>query len=307
MLHLGLCCMFHKEPIKFRTYTKKKLESLDHNEAADKMMEVCLHNINTLKKAIDYCKANKITSYRIGSDIIPHWEYINERCLLTSKDMEYFKNKLQSIDSTGVTLSMHPGQHVNMGSPTPDVVERSITDLRYHKMFADCLGFKEINIHLGGAYGDPEAAKKRFIENVRTQIPEIIPYLTIENDELCYNVLDCFEVCSELGCRLTYDLHHQRCNAIDNPIEYTEQQLFAMARQTWIRADFDYMRMHISTAKNGYTTPSKSRPHSDMIDSADIPGWLTKEAESFPIHIDVEAKHKETAVFTLREQLNKRG
>lgn len=306
-LILGLCCMFHQEPIKYRTYTKKKLESLDHNEATDRMLEVVLNNIASLEKSIKYCQKHNIKSFRVSSDIVPHWEYVHERGLLTEKDKEYFEMKLKAINTDGVQLSLHPGQHVNLGSPTEDVVSRSISDLLYHKFLADSLGFQEINIHLGGAYGDPAAAKKRFIENTRSKIPEIIPYLTIENDELSYNVLDCFEVCSELGCRLTYDLHHQRCNAINNPVDLTEYQMFTMARQTWIRADKDYMRMHISTPKNGYTTPGKSRAHSDMINPTDIPDWLLEEANNFEIHIDVEAKNKETAIFGLNESLNFRA
>ena len=305
-LFLGLCCMFHQEPIKFRTYTKKKLESLNDSEARDKILEVIINNVNPIEKSIDYCSINNIKSYRVSSDIIPHWEYVNERGIFTEKDKQYFENMLKDINTSNVCLSLHPGQHVNMGSPTVDVVDRSISDLLYHKFLADALGFKEINIHLGGTYGNPVEAKKRFIENVKSRIPEIIPYLTIENDELSYNVLDCFEVCTELGCRLTYDLHHQRCNHINNPTELSEKQMFDMAKQTWTNLGKDYMRMHISTPKHGYTTPSKSRAHSDMIEPNDIPDWLLYESNLFDIHIDVEAKNKETAIFSLNESLNLR-
>lgn len=65
------------------------------------------------------------------------------------------------------------------------------------------------------------------------------------------------------------------------------------------------MRMHLSNPKTeDYSTASKSRVHSDMIYDLDsIPGWLKQESLSFDIHLDIEAKHKESAIFDLRDKL----
>ena len=95
--------------------------------------------------------------------------------------------------------SQHPGQHVALGSNRQEVIDNSIDDLRYHKLIQDAVGFKEMNIHLGGAYGDKPSAKDRFVENAK----EFKDYLTIENDELTYSIDDCLEVSERTGIPVT--------------------------------------------------------------------------------------------------------
>lgn len=65
------------------------------------------------------------------------------------------------------------------------------------------------------------------------------------------------------------------------------------------------MRMHLSNPKiELYKSASKSRGHSDMIyDLESIPDWLKRESLSFEIHLDIEAKYKEVAIFDLRNKL----
>ena len=40
-----------------------------------------------------------------------------------------------------------------------------------------------------------------------------------------------------------------------------------------------------------------------IYDLDSIPGWLKEESLHFDIHLDIEAKHKETAIFDLRDKL----
>ncbi len=77
-LKFGLCCLFHNEPIKFKTYTKTSLLKLNFNEQRAKILNIIEHNITTLQKAINFCYNNSIKSYRVGSDIIPHFNYIKK-------------------------------------------------------------------------------------------------------------------------------------------------------------------------------------------------------------------------------------
>lgn len=157
-LKLGLCCLFHKEPIKFKTYTKTALQKLSLLEQRDKILGIILHNIRTLQDSIDYCYKNNIESYRFSSDLFPHYNYIST--VISEKDMQLLINKLNLIDTKNIKLSCHPGQFVNLGSPTPDVVQNSLAELNYHLMLCDSLNSNECNIHLGGTYNDKESAKK---------------------------------------------------------------------------------------------------------------------------------------------------
>lgn len=64
-LKLGLCCLFHKQPIKFKTYTRSALEKLPDVERIDKILSVVSHNIKTLQEAIDFCDEYEIESVQI--------------------------------------------------------------------------------------------------------------------------------------------------------------------------------------------------------------------------------------------------
>ena len=79
--------------------------------------------------------------------------------------MSWLFDKLKTTDTKNIKLSCHPGQFVNLGSPTPGVVLNSVAELNYHQRLCESLSSNECNIHLGsGTYGDKESAKNRFIE-----------------------------------------------------------------------------------------------------------------------------------------------
>lgn len=301
-LKLGLCCLFHKEPIKFKTYTKTALLKLSDSDRTDKILSTISHNIKTLQEAIDYCVKNNIESYRFSSDLFPHFDYISD--VLSDRDMSWLFEKLKNTYTKNIKLSCHPGQFVNLGSPTQEVVQNSVLELNYHHKLCEALNSNEINIHIGGVYNSKESAKARFIEIYKQYN---LKDITIENDELSYSVEDCLEVAKELKIPVTFDLHHHRCHLLkpEYVSEYTEYQLFLICKQTWRDAGYDYMRMHLSNPKiQDYSTASKSRGHSDMIYDLDsIPGWLKEESLHFDIHLDIEAKYKESAIFDLRNKL----
>lgn len=302
-MNLGLCCLLHNnKEYKFRTYTKARLERLDFDEARANVHEVIAHNAEMLGRFFDYCRLNGITSYRLSSDLIPHFKYITERGLLAENELEDFLAAFGSHNTSGICLSMHPGQHVAIGSNRQEVIDNSAADLRYHVLLQDAIGFKEMNIHGGGAYGDKAAAKARWIESSA----EFKDYLTIENDELTYTIDDCLEIGNAAGIPVTFDLHHHRCHQLkeDYTPSKSEREYFLLARQTWIDSGRDYQRIHISTPRDTYTTAAKSRPHHEYISPTDIPDWLLEESKRFPLHIDVEAKAKEKAIFQLSEDLD---
>ena len=208
-MEFGLCCLFHKEPIKFKTYTWSSLEPLllsDLDKGLEKIFTIWDNNISSLQKAIDYCYNNNIKSYRVSSDLFPQFTRVYP---YVEKYLDKYIEKLKNINTKGIILSMHPGQYVNLGSPTQSVVDSSIKDLEYHNLLATALKCNEINIHLGGVYGDKQSAINRFID-VAWKLP-FIDKITIENDEYSYNIFEVLHVTSVLGIRATYDIHHQFC------------------------------------------------------------------------------------------------
>jgi len=300
MLHFGLCCLFSKEPIKITTYKKKNLQLLPIEEQKKKIKDVVYSNIENTQKAIDYCFRNNIQTYRVSSDIVPHFDYIST--ILTKEEINDFWDKLKKIDTKGLILSTHPGQFVNLGSPKESVIKSSLEELVYHKYIVDSLGFYEINIHLGGTYGNKEETKKRFIQTVENN-EWLKDYLTIENDELNFSIKDTLEVCNTLNIPCTYDLHHDNCNRLKETNEVEQVYYFEECKKTWLNKGYNFMRMHISSPREGYISASKSRAHSDYIDKNDFPLWLLEKSRDFEICLDIEAKKKEEAIFKLLEDL----
>lgn len=298
MPYLGLCCMLYDNNIKFKTYTWKTISTLLANnkikEAEHKIISVWLHNIDTTQKCIDFCIKNEITDYRISSDLFPHFHKAKE--IIGS--LEPFIKKMSEINKHSLYLSSHPGQFVNLGSNSENVILSSFKELEYHFFLAEHIGLNEINIHLGGIYGNKENAIKTFSENVLSFLSySQIQKLTLENDEINYNVIDTFTVCEKLELRFTIDLHHHRCFQLK---EYTvsDEEAFKLARSTWK----EYQRIHLSSPQKEYISPMIARPHSLFIDYKDFPEWIINYQN---IHIDIEAKAKENAIFQIREYIQK--
>ena len=303
-MELGLCCKFYQEPIKFRIYTLSNIrliheDSLD--SAREKVLGIVYQNIRSLQDALDYCRDHSIGSFRVSSDMIPHLTSMRKLNILTENDLEQIQSQLSEIRTHNIILSMHPGQHVNMGSPHPDVVDNSLTDLDEHFFVAEPLGCTEINIHVGGAYGNKPNAVNRFMENMGKRIPEDkLSYMTIENDELNYSVEEVVEIASELGIRATYDIHHKRCYEMRYPGTQSERDYLELCRATW--DGFEYQRVHLSSPKFGYRDFAKSRSHHNFININDFPKWLLDYPD---VHLDIEAKAKELAIADLQQKLKR--
>ena len=86
-MEFGLCCLFYKEPIKFKTYTYAGIKKLPKQEAWEKVMSIWKHNISTLQDALNFCKNNNIKSYRIGSDLLPQLHRMISDNIVTEQDL----------------------------------------------------------------------------------------------------------------------------------------------------------------------------------------------------------------------------
>jgi UV DNA damage repair endonuclease len=60
MIRLGLCCIFRKAPIKFRTATATVIKRLSRKQSREKLAELCSANAEALMAALRFCSANGI-------------------------------------------------------------------------------------------------------------------------------------------------------------------------------------------------------------------------------------------------------
>ncbi|MEN6332547.1 MAG: UV DNA damage repair endonuclease UvsE [Smithella sp.] len=300
-MRLGLCCLFKKEPVSFRTTTAKSLLALPRDQQFQKLSEICFDNATNLYLALETVHRLGIGAFRIMSPFFPRMTHPAVGYRL--EDLPEGKNISQKLAASrsfarknDIRLSFHPDQFVVLSSPHSQVVANSIRELEYHGMLADAVGADVINIHAGGVYGDKSQALQR--------LNDVLPYLsvavrkrlTLENDDVSYTPMDLLSFCERLSIPLVYDVHHHRCN----PDGLSVVQATTIAEKSW-QAVGRQPYFHISSPRNGWQG-GDPKPHADYIDPADFPAcWLGRE-----MTVDVEAKAKELAVTRLMAELKNR-
>jgi len=296
MLQLGLCCLFHEEPITFRTTTAKHIGSLTPAQRAAKLAELCLHNATALLEAVTFCSRNGIGAFRVNSRILPlktHPELgYTLRQLSAGKEIEdLFRECGREAARLRIRLSFHPDQFTLLSSLDPEITRKSILELAYQAEVAEWIGADVINIHGGGAYGDKAAALGRVAAAVDTLDDAIRNRLTFENDDRVYTPSDLLPLCRSTGIPLVYDVHHHRCL----PDGLTTGEVTELALRSWNRKPL----FHVSSPRDGWGGAQPAHHH-DYIDINDFPdGW-----RHLDLTVDVEAKAKELAVRRLIQQLN---
>lgn len=217
------------------------------NASPERLMELIEHNLKAVDKMLDYNIRNGIRMYRISSDIIPFGSDAETNQLdwvrLFSEQFEKLSEKIHAYD---IRVSMHPGQYTVLNSPDSGVVERAIADLDYHAAFLDALEVDEshkIILHVGGIYGDKEAAKDRFAANYEKLSPAVKKGLIIENDDRLYTIEDVLEVSRQTCAPVVYDNLHNACNPSDPGVN--DGEWIRRAQETWSEEEGP-MKIHYS-------------------------------------------------------------
>ncbi|MBM9514155.1 UV DNA damage repair endonuclease UvsE [Desulfogranum marinum] len=291
-IRLGLCCMFRKQPIRFRIKQAAYIMKFDREEQLEKISATILENSRSLFASVTYCRQHNIGSFRVNSRFFPlktHPEvgYGLEE-LPDHEDILANLGRVQMYaEQHDIRLTFHPDQFTLLSTPKSDVLQRSIEELLYHDEMAELIGADVINIHGGGGYGDKPAALARLQANIQSLPESLRSRLTLENDDRTYSPKDLLPVCRALGIPLVYDVHHHRCYSDG----LSEERATEMSLQTWNREPL----FHLSSPKQGWQSDNP-RPHSNMIDPDDFPQcWFGKT-----ITVDIEAKAKELAIAELQ-------
>jgi UV DNA damage endonuclease len=298
MIRLGLCCIFHQTPIKFRATTATAIKRLPRRDGWKKLADLCASNATALMDALLFCSANGIGCFRVNSRILP---------LKTHPDIGYDLEKLPNgrriVDQfracgrfakkEGLRTTFHPDQFVVLNSPRLDVVQQSIAELEYQAEVAQWIRADVVNIHAGGAYGNKQVALRTFAKNLALLSRKTRTLLTVENDDKTYTPADLLPFCREWDVPFVYDVHHHRCT----PDGLSEEEATRQALTTWDREPL----FHISSPLGGWNGPTRHRHH-DYIDIRDFPKcWHGIDAT-----VEVEAKAKELAVQQLANALARR-
>jgi UV DNA damage endonuclease len=301
-MRFGLCCLFIKEPVLFRTTTAKVLSALGRGDQLRKLSGICHDNSRNLLLALETVQRLGIGSFRVMSPLFPRMTHPEVGYTLADlpeqADIEQLLGTIRNFAlHNDIRLSFHPDQFVVLSSPHPAVVANSIRELEYQAQLAEAVGADVINIHAGGVYGNKLSALRRFSQVFPGLSEAVKNRLTLENDDVSYSVQDLLPVCDQLAIPLVYDVHHHRCN----PDGLSVEEATGLAGETWRRVGRESY-CHISSPRSGWGN-GNTKPHADYIDPADFPMcWHGQE-----MTVDIEAKAKELAVIRLMETMKMAG
>ncbi|MGB3633213.1 MAG: UV DNA damage repair endonuclease UvsE, partial [Rubrobacteraceae bacterium] len=188
----------------------------------------------------------------------------------------------------------HPGQYIQPSSLKPDVVQRSLDELRASAHILTLLGGHEsvLVLHLGGKNEDKEATSQRFVEVLRNE-EEVLRYLAVENDERIWTVPEVVEAATNLRIPAISDtLHHDL-----NPANLTLREALDLSLSTWeVRGARP--KIHISS-QNPEKQPGAHAFSIDLVDwNALVDALGGREAD-----VMVEAKGKEQALLPMGVKL----
>ena len=298
-VNLGYCCinltLQEKEGIKIgRSMIKRTFKAKGIKYAG----ELAEANVRDMIEIIKWNHKKGINVYRMSSSMFP---WMSEYELTDLPNWSTIKNLLKGAGTLAQTygqrVGFHPGQFCVLPSPTPKVVETTIRELDQHAFILDTMGLPinhtySMNIHVGGSYGDKEAAKQRFIDNFKRLSPSTKARLVLENDDkpAQYSVQDLYEIYEQIGTPITFDYHHHRC--YEDPMP--EEDALKLAAKTWPKGIRQLC--HYSSAKKLHEDESVIiRAHAD---------YLYEKIETYGMDLDIEleVKAKELALFKYQEQ-----
>jgi UV DNA damage endonuclease len=281
-----------------RTLRKATLEEKGY----EYLSELIIENLQDMKKILEHNESEGIRFYRISSEVFP---------FLSHPELGYSIHKLPHAETIlsilkdigeyaitkGHRLTTHPGQFNVLASPNQNTVMKTVLDLEAHSTLFDLMGFEpshynKINIHVGGAYGEPEKALERFCDNFTNLLSDNCKKrLTVENDDKAsmYSVKALYEgVYQRTGIPIVFDYHHHIfCDG-----GMTEREALELAISTWDENITPVV--HYSESREIHRGGDKPTPaHSDLV-------YGPIHTYGHEIDIMIEAKHKEQAIKTLK-------
>ena len=294
--------------------------------------DLALLNAIDLLEYLEWNEQHDIKLFRVGSELFPwHDQYELHDLPQYDEIRDVLREAGDYARAHGHRLTTHPGPFHCLASANEDVVKKSLIGLERHSETWDLMGYEpsfenKINIHIGGAYGDPESAAARWRKNYLRLSDRCRARLVVENDDKAsmYSVQMLYDlIYSELGIPITFDYHHHKFHTSD----LTEEQALKLAATTW-PADVRQCTHYSESRWTEYQRLVETACASQGIDIADIGEWpklnkiqdelaktkkqahsdyIIDEIDTYGLDIDimVEAKAKELAVLEYRNIYNK--
>lgn len=264
-----------------------------------------------------YLESRSIHFYRLAGQLAPY---------LTHPELPAFHHQLDECATElaavgdlarqqGLRLTLHPGFFVQLNSPNPGLVARSIRELEAAAALLEGMGMDRdgvIVVHVGGVHGDRETSRTRFVRGWEDLPAAVRARLVLEHDDRRYSLSDALWIQRRTGVPVVFDSLHHRCL---NPEAIPPIDGLRLALATWPQE----MRpkIHISSSRTEIRylrRPDGVRmqapllnQHSDFLDPFPIIDLLSHALSLSlrPFDILLEAKAKDVALLRLRGQIER--
>ena len=272
-------------------------------------------SIGYLHAILAYLNEISVHMYRMSSDFVPYATHpdmpqFHGQVLECAAELAELGRVARDLD---VRLSLHPSQYVLLSALDPAISAKGIADVNAQAELLDAMEQGPeavVIIHLGGAYGDKEAALGRFVENFALLSEGGRRRLVIENDETLYTVEDCLRVHEQTGTPVVFDHQHH----LLNPGTLAPAQAARAALATWPegvtpKMHFSSPRLDSRVVKRGkkeVEAPPLLSQHADYVHPWEFGDFLSGLGD-ITLDVMLEAKMKDAALLKLRTDLQKLG
>ena len=275
-------------------------------------------SLEYLDAIFTYLQKKRIDMYRMSSDLAPY---------ATHPDMPQFHAMVAESDAElraagararelGIRLSFHPSQYVLLNSPDPALTRKSIWDLASQAEMLDRmeLGPEAVMVtHVGGAYGDTEASRARWVQTWPTLPEHVRRRLVLEHDDIRFSAADVLWIHGHTGVRLIFDYQHHWCL---NPTGLDAMEVLRPILRTW--PDGVRPKIHFSSPRTELRevvrTDRKTRKktkvllppvwtgHADFTNPFEFARFM-RDAAGLEFDVMLEGKAKDMSLAKLRPDL----
>lgn len=292
---IGYCCIntqLNKQKI---TTGRGMIKRTFDQKGLPYASELALANAIDLVRIIQWNAENNIKVFRMGSGIFPWGSAYNVSDLPDYDEIVDALSTAGKLATTyGQRITAHPDHFVKLASTKPTVVENSLKDLELHSTVFDLMGltatpYNALNIHVGMNFSEEVAdrwiaAYHRLSDNCKAR-------LVVENDDKAssFSVIQLFTYLhSALNIPITFDYFHHQFH----PDGLSTQDAAELSAGTWPENIIPLF--HYSESKNlNENVTGNPRAHADYVFNKIDDFGMT-------LHIDLEAKAKELALFKYR-------
>lgn len=274
-----------------------------------------------LRDIFQYLAQHDIRMYRMSADLAPY---------LTHPGLPRFHHQIEECEAElalvgqmardiDLRLSFHPGAHVVLSAPAPELADRSAQEIVALARLLDAMGLGReavIVVHVGGAYDDKPAAVERFVERF-TRLPAFAcRRLALEHDDTRFSLVDTYHIHQQTGVPLIFDYLHFRCH---NPEQLSVATGLQMALGTWPpdirpKAHFSSPRTEMRVLRRTDAATGNGRPvvrpplttqHADFAHPFEFISFLRAADGARDFDVLLELKAQDLALRRLREDLER--